>query len=230
MKKHVLVIILFILILPVTAFTQSRYLEEGIGGPGFEFGLGIDDYKLTSFSVATGYSIGGIMDIGVLGERASGTLYTADRTDINFGFVYNLIIVKQKQDLPFSIQLEGSYGYTNVSSDYLDFFHYQKEGQGFKVGASIYSEMAVSDSFSILFGGKSLYENYLFTQTDISDPAAPVVNSTERVEELKLGFLFYISMKLDRWPVISIGSDVLYPVNEQGILLKPSVSFTLPTY
>ena len=232
MKKHkfIFIVLTLIFILPIAVSSQSRYLEDGIGGPGFEFSMSIVDYELTTFGMTAAYSIGGIMDIGVFADRETGTLGNDPRTDINVGFLYNLIVVKKTEYIPFNLQLEGAYGYTNVSSDYLDGFNLQKEGQGFQLGMSIYSEIQVLSNYAILVGGKGLYQNYIFTQTDVTNPNAPVIDDTERIEELKFGVLSAISMKLDNWPIISLGMEVLYSVQEPGISVKPSVSITSPSY
>ena len=223
MKKHRFIYSILILVftLPMAVSAQSRHLEDGIGGPGFEFSTVIDDYKLTTIGMTAAYSIGGIMDIGFFIDRETGTLYNFDRTDINAGFIYNLIVVKQTKYVPFSLQLEGAYGYTNVSSEYLDFFDIQRVGQGFKFGLSIYSELAVLSNFAILVGGKGSYKNYIFTET---------FAGSERIEELKFGFLSAISMKLDNWPIFSLGVEVLYSIPETGISVKPSISIVKPSY
>ncbi len=223
MKKHefICIVLALLFILPISVSAQSRNLEDGIGGPGFEFSMGIIDYELRNFGLTAAYSIGGIMDIGVFADREIGTLSGYERTDINAGFLYNIIVVKQTENVPFNLQMEGSYGYTNVSSDYLDFFDVQMVGQGFKFGISIYSEIVVFSNFAILVGGKGLYKNYIFTRTDIG---------TERTEELKVGFLSAVSMKLDNWPIISIGAEVFYPVSDPGIIVRPSISIVNPSY
>lgn len=223
MKKHrfIYTVLILVLTLPMAISAQSRHLEDGIGGPGFEFSTVIDDYKLTTIVMTAAYSIGGIMDIGFFINREKGTLYNFDRTDINAGFIYNLIVVKQTEYNPFSLQLEGSYGYTNVSSDYLDFFDIQMVGQGFKFGLSLYSELAVFSNFAILVGGKGFYKNYIFTET---------IAGSERVEELKYGFLSTLSMKLDNWPIISLGVEVLYSIPDPGISVRPSISIVNPGY
>lgn len=232
MKKHdfIFIVLTLLFTLPISISAQSRYLEDGIGGPGFEFSMGIVDYGLTTFGMTAAYSIGGIMDIGVFADRETGTLGNDPNTDINVGFLYNLIVVKQTEYIPFNLQLEGSYGYTNVSSDYLDGLDLQKEGQGFQLGMSIYSEILIISKFGILVGGKGLYTNYIFTTTDVPVPAEPVVYNLERIEELEFGFLSSISMKMDKWPIISLGVEVLYSIPDPGISVKPTISIVNPGY
>ena len=204
-----------------TVSAQSRYLEDGIGGPGFDFSMSLIDYNLAMFEVSAAYSIGGIMDIGFYTNRETGTLYGFDRTDYNFGFLYNLIVVKQTENVPFNLQLEGSYGYTNVDSEYLTNTSQEREGQGFTFGVSLFSDIPVFSRFSILVGGKGLYKNYIFTET---------IAGSERTEELHYGFISDFSMKLDNWPIISLGLEVLYSVPDPGISVKPSISIVSPSY
>lgn len=223
MKNHEIsfLVLIILFLFPITVSAQSRYLEDGIGGPGFEFSMGIVDYKLSTLGVNAAYSIGGIMDIGFYANRETGTLYNFDRTDINIGFLYNLIVVKQTEYVPFNLQLEGSYGYTNVDSDYLTNTSQEREGQGFTFGASLFSEIPVFPRFGILIGGKGLYKNYIFTET---------IAGSERSEELQYGFISAFSMKLDNWPIIALGVEVLYSTPDPGISVKPSLSITNPSY
>ena len=220
-NKFIYTVLIFLFFLPLSGFSQSRYLEDGIGGPGFELSLGLVDYELTTFGIGAAYSIGGIMDIGVYMAREEATLAIYDSTELDLGFNYNLIVVKQTKYVPFNLQLEGSYGYTNVSSDYLTNTSQERFGQGFKLGSSIYSEISIIPYFGIIIGGKGLYSNYIFTQTAIDN---------ERIEELEFGFLSAISMKIDNWPIISLGVEVLYSVQEPGISVEPSISFINPSY
>lgn len=223
MKKYkfILIVLLLISVLPLSVFAQSRYLEDGIGGPGFELSMGIVNYKLTTFGLNTAYSIGGIMDIGFYANRETGTLYNFDRTDYNFGFLYNLIVVKQTDNVPFNLQLEGSYGNTNVESEFLTSTSQKREGQGFTFGVSLYSKIPVSSMFGILVGGKGLYKNYIFTET---------IAGSERTEEFQYGFISAISMKLDNWPIAALGVEVLYSTPDPGISVKPSISIVIPSY
>ncbi len=223
MKKHKYIYIILILLLavPMVVSAQSRYLENGIGGPGFEFSVVVDDDILSTIGITAAYSIGGIMDIGVFVDRETGTLYDFDRTDINVGFLYNLIVVKQTEYVPFNLQLEGAYGYTNISSEYLDFWGIQRIGQGFKFGISVYSELTLFSHFAILVGGKGSYKNYIFTET---------IAGSERIEELQYGFISAFSMKLDNWPIIALGVEVLYSTPDPGISVKPSISIINPGY
>ena len=230
MKRIILICIISAFYLSVNLFGQSRYLEDGISGPGLTINAGVNDYKFTTIGMAASYSIGGIMDFGVLMNRVEGTLYDTARTDIDFNFIYNLIVVKQSEYTPFNVQLEGTYGYTNVNSDYLDFFKFQRTGQGFTIGMSVFSDLALINHLDFLIGVKGFYRNYLFTLTDISNPDVPVVDSLERAEELKMGVLAAVSLKLDNWLVIALGTDLLYSIMESGVSVIPTLSVISPMH
>lgn len=223
MKKNVFIflIITLLFIFSGTVSGQSRYLEDGIGGPGFEFSMGFVDYNLSTFGVSAAYSIGGMMDIGFYANRETGTLYNFDRIDISFGFLYNLIVVKQTETVPFNLQLDGSYGFTNVDSDFLTNTSQEREGQGFTLGVSLYHEILLFQKFGFLVGGKGFYKNYVFTET---------ISGRERIEELKYGFISALSMKLDNWPIIALGVEVLYSTPIPGISVVPSISIINPGY
>ncbi|MCK5672805.1 MAG: hypothetical protein KAH95_05485, partial [Spirochaetales bacterium] len=125
------------------------------------------------------------------------------------------------ENVPFNLQLEGSYGYTNVDSDWLTNTSQEREGQGFTIGVSLYNEISVFSKFGILIGGKGFYRNYIFTET---------IAGSERIEELQYGFISAFSMKLDNWPIIALGVEVLYSTPDPGISVKPSISIINPGY
>ena len=60
MKQKVCLIILISLIVPAALFSQSKYLEDGVGGNGFSINTDIKDNSLSSVGFSAAYSIGGL--------------------------------------------------------------------------------------------------------------------------------------------------------------------------
>ena len=114
MKQKVRLIILISLFVPAVAFSQSKYLENGVGGNGFSINTAITDNSLSTIGFSAAYSIGGLMDFGIDFCTEEITIDSHEGTDINFALLYNVILIKQTELNPINIQLEGSYGYTNT--------------------------------------------------------------------------------------------------------------------
>lgn len=225
-KKTAFLSALILLLFVFAANAQSRYLEKGIGGSCFQFDTLFDASGLSSFGLSAAYSIGGSMDIGFSLDRAAGSVEGFDSTEWSFDFLYNIIVIKQSDYIPVSLQLEGTYGFTNISSDYLTNQDYTLEGQGFSVGASVFREFNSKGLFSFLVGAKGQYKNYLFTTTDNSDSSS----TTERNENFKWGGIAGISFKPVRWPVFTIQTEILYDQTAGGIFIEPSLLIISPSF
>ncbi len=227
-SKYVLILLLFLTLPPI--FGQSRYLENGISGSCLTINAVIDDGNYLSSGLSAAFSIGGIMDFGFDLNRETGNISSFDKTDWIFSFFYNIIVLKQTEFTPFSFQLEGTYGYTNSSSDYLDYYQYTRGGQGFKIGGSIYRDFLLGNSLSLIFGAKADYRNYVYTETNNQNPAAPVVNNTDRVENLRWGGLGAITFHPKSWPVFILETEVLYDQTDGSIIVEPSLLVISPSY
>jgi len=220
----------------INLVSQSRYLENGISGSQFQLNTTIDSTGVNSLGLSSAYSIGGIMDIGFNLARATAMLEGFDSTEWSFDFLYNIIVLKQSENMPLSLQLEGLYGYTNVSSAYLDANAKTYDGQGFLVGASIFREFNKKGLFSFLIGAKGIYRNYMFTETTttVTDPGPPIVSSTtttsNRREKFAFGGIAAVSLRPKKWPIFTIEVEVLYDQSENDILFIPTFLIISPRY
>ena len=220
---------LLLLFLLFPAGAQSRYLEEGIGGSSFGMETRISDGGIYSLGLTASYSIGGIMDFGFRLARETGTLEETEKIDWNYSFLYNLIVIKQSDMVPFSFQLEGAYGYTNVSSHYLDVNNRSQSAQGFHVAGSLYRLFNADGNFLLLLGGKGKYENYLLSEFNTAT-GLPVLSSTQRNEELSWGGVTALSFKIDKGPLITLQVEVLYNQEAAGYIIEPSLMFISPSF
>lgn len=210
--------------------SQSRYLESGIGGSCFKINTAIEEEELFSAGISAAYSIGGIMDIGINLVRETGKIQTYSRTDWSFNLMYNLIVIKQTSYIPFSVQLEGIYGYTNVSSEYLDINQFTRESQGYGLGISLFREFNRRSFLSLIAGAKGVYNNTLLTEMNNQIPSSPTINFNEREEIFLWGGLYAITIKPDKWPYFSLELNVLFDQTNGGMLIEPSFLITTPNF
>ena len=227
-KISFLILFSIIIIAPLSA--QSRYLENGIGGSCVSWEGVVDSTGLFDMGIAASYSIGGIMDIGFQLNREIGLIENYSKVDWNYAFLYNLIIIKQTKSVPFSFQLEGSYGFSNTDSDGLQNLHFTNSGQGFQIGGLVYREFKILSSWSLLLGVEGAYRNYLYTMMDETNPASPVIDSLNRIEDFQWGGLAAVTFRAEHWPVISLESGICYDQNSGRILVEPKISIISPSY
>lgn len=225
--KKILLILLF-LCLVLNGFSQSRYLENGIGGSCFAFNTNFSSPGITSLGASAAYSIGGIMDIGFQLSRENGTIEGTDSTAWNFDFLYNIIVIKQSDVIPLSIQLEAGYGFSNISSNYLTTNNITRGGQGFNMGASVFREFNSKGLFSFLVGGKINYKNFMFTEVDSSGTAS--LTTTDRDEDFFVGGITAVSFKPEKWPIFTIELEVLYNQYADSVFFQPSLLIISPKF
>ena len=220
---------LFLLTAALPMAAQSRYLDDGIGGSSFGIRTLTDDTGVYSVGLSASYSIGGIMDFGFRLARETGTLETYDKTEWNYSFLYNLIVIKQADLIPFSFQLEGSYGYTNVSSVYLDGNSLTQNSQGFDVAGSLFRLFNSESSYPFLLGAKGKYKNYVLNQYD-NTSGIPVLDSSRRNEDLMYGGIASLSYKMDQGPLFTLEVEALYNQTSEKFVVESSLLFTSPSF
>jgi len=216
--------ILFLFILSVNTYSQSRYLENGIAGSAFKFNTKLSDSGLKSVGISAAYSIGGIMDIGLEMNRQSEKILTHVGTNWNLNFLYNIIVLKQSDYIPLSIQLEGKYGFTNVTSDTL--ILNTLEGQGFNLGISVFREFFSKKLISFLIGAKGSYSNFNYTEMDSSS----TIISSDRIECFSFGGIVALSLKPPKWPIFTIEVEAFYNQTVGEISVEPSFLVIAPSY
>ena len=229
LKVNMSIIILFLIISPAV-FSQSAYLDDGVGGSGFFVNGVIDDSGFSTIGIISSYSIGGIMDFGIDLKTEQGTIDNNDSTDLNLSLLYNLIAIKQSVSQPINVQLEGSYGYINTTSDYLDYYNRRRTGQGFNLGIFLYHNFFSSSIVGFNLGGKLQYSNFLTTTYDYTDPNIPEIVSEARTENIKYGGAVSFKFHPELWPLFNIGLSVFYDPNSEIVEYLPSINIIAPQY
>lgn len=170
----------------ITAFpsmAQSSYTQSGLNGALFDAHTALDmDGIVQSFGGQLGYSIGGILDVGLNFSMSYDEIEGQDSQETNIGLKYGLMLLKQEDLSPVSLELGGSYGYSFVDSNYYENNDQQKEGQGYNIQLKLFRDFSTGDSSAIRFGPFGGFRNYKYTIQDIS-PATEETRTFSPVRE-----------------------------------------------
>ncbi len=234
--KSIPPLILIILFLSTALAAQSAYLEKGTNGVGIEVESLLELGKLESFGIGAGYSISGIMDLGVKAGMSFGELeaddveYDADETQV--AIFYNINILKQDDDIPLSFQVKGFYGLMNITSNYLDNHSppLLKRGTGFSIGADMYKDFKLLPFWLVRLGLTGFYEAYRYSTEEDNPPAEanPEYPVIERVSNIYYGFLSSFLFKTKKEGVLSVGLKFLLN-KELSWKLAPAISIAIPS-
>jgi hypothetical protein len=190
-----LIMLFFLCSLVATA--QGAYLEKGDNGFGTEVRAMCTTEAFRGIGFTAGYSIAGILDVGLDLGYTLGEFPGSDSTELSLGFSYNVNVLKQSAGVPLSVQILGSYGLANVSDDALP-SDLVRRATGYTIGVSLGRTFRLTSFWLLRVTGLLDYEskNYLDKQIFINsegDPVVTVVNM-DHVRNLLfgggLGFLF----------------------------------------
>jgi hypothetical protein len=197
MKIAILPLVAILLFCSISLFAQGAYLEKGDNGFGVEVrGMWTPEaFKGVGFTA--GYSIAGILDVGFDLGYTLGELSGSDSTELSLGFDYNVNVVKQSAGVPLSVQILGSYGLTNVSSDALP-PDLVRRATGYTIGVSLGRNFRLTSFWMLRITGLLDYESKTYTDTEVfinadGDPVVTVVNLDHMTNLFYgggLGFLF----------------------------------------
>ncbi len=213
--KKIFLLIFILVLFPVLIFSQSKFLEDGVGGSSFSVMSDFDTAGYKSSGFYAGYSIGGIMDFGVVLNLET------PKNELDFAFIYDIIVIKQNNYNPINIQLEGAYGFTHSLSDAA------KDMRGFNLGAFLFHEFFRTSVVSVLLGAKAKYTNYMVVTYDNSDPNNPIILSSKRLEKISYGGEMALSVKIHNWPIISAGVTGFYIPASSDMVFTPFISLTI---
>jgi len=143
--------------------------------------------------VAAGYSIAGILDIGAGLTYALGELGGYSSSDLRIAFDYRVNVLKQSEGVPLSLQIMGSYGLNDVSSEYLDGPPAKiRRGTGYTIGLDLSRNFRLVRFLLLHLNLLVDYESFAYTDRLESTPT--VIDNEERTRNLSYGggggFLF----------------------------------------
>lgn len=180
---------------------QSNMVPRGLNGVLFDLHSGFNiDYRnwdslaaenlLGDVGFRTGYSIGGVLDVGALFTLSYGEIEQQSSTETNLAIVYGVMLLKQDVFCPVSLELGGSYGYSFVDSAYYHTADLQKQGFGYDLKCSLYLDTAPGECLGMRFGLFGGYTSYGYEIENILPASEEArVFSVERDSEVCFGLV-----------------------------------------
>ncbi len=219
MKRNT-VLIFFLFLLSSGVFAQSTYLPLGLNGTSFEISSQFNETGIQNVMFDTGYSIGGRMDLSLLGGVQFETIDGNEEVIPSFTFKYDIIMIKQQKSVPFSVKAGLGIGFSSSLKDNRSIF-----------GTDYGYNMQLTRSFSIhrlYLGLNGLFE-YNRILYEIRSPAsAEDPTSTLRLHTFCYGFALDLGYKYSNENMILLRGDFLFNQDAQFnirlkvILLVPS--------
>ena len=185
MKIVCLICIVVFLVCSFGAFAQGTYLEKGQNGFGGEVRLMWSQDGFEGVGVVTGYSIAGILDIGFDLGYTLGELQGSSASELAIGFAYKANVLKQSPQIPLSLQIMGSYGLVNVSSDYLDANDLIRRGTGYTIGVGLSRNFRLTSYWLLRMNVLVDYESFTYNERKVAAPT--IITNPEHVGNLFFG-------------------------------------------
>ncbi|WP_319562182.1 hypothetical protein [Marispirochaeta sp.] len=162
--KKIWLLILLLLGISAQVYSQSSFTRSGINAALFNVQSSLsDDGSLKDIGGRLGYSIGGVLDVGAVFSVDMTEIESRSATETNIGIFYGIVLVKQEDFSPVSLELSGSYGYSFVDSGYYDDNDLQKEGHGYDLQLQLMRDFSFAESFMLRFGVFGNYRSYNYT-------------------------------------------------------------------
>ena len=223
-------------------FSQSAHLENGVNGTGVTIKAVWEPGKLAGVGFHTGYSLSGIMDLGMGLDLFFDEIQGTNTREVNGYIFYNVFVFKQQQWIPVSLQVVGSYGLNHISGEYFDDNGLIKRGTGFTIGAVLSRNFTILPALEVMVGLSTSYRSYRFStvteQPPEEIPEPPVEPPVEEVPEIRYplaeeesnfyyGCLLGISLLPARGPVFSVSVAALLDLDAK-FHLEPELSVAVP--
>lgn len=179
--------------------------------------------SVDSAGVAAGFSIGGVLEVGVGLSLENDEVDGEDAREVGGRITLTVSPLRQGVGVPVSLALHGSYGLTRTHSDYLDEAGKSVRGQGFTAGISLLREFRFQ-STSLRLGLSTDYRSYTY----ITDTEAPPASTTSREGELTYGASVGFGVLLASGALLA--TDVVATANSDlDIRVGPAVRLSFPT-
>jgi hypothetical protein len=160
---------LLLLGISASVCAQSSFTRSGINAALFDVQTSLnDDGSLRKAGGRIGYSIGGILDVGTEFNIVLSEIESRSATETSIGIIYGLMLAKQENFAPFSIELSGAYGYSFVDSSYYESLDLGKEGHGYDLRLHVLRDIGLGDFWDLRIGVSGAYRSYRYTIIDLS--------------------------------------------------------------
>jgi hypothetical protein len=168
------------------AGAQGLLTERGFNGMGASTQVVLAPGGVRAVSLSGGYSISGILDLGMDIGVVPGVLEGSAATDLGVSGLLSVIVLKQTPTLPFSLQLTSSYGLVTTESTYLTFNHLTRRGFRYSFGAGLHSSISFTRAVGVQLGVVGSYASTRIT-TEPLGTGVPGYPRAEREQALGLG-------------------------------------------
>lgn len=224
MRRVALGLLILGVVVPVTA--QSTYVETGASGGGIEAAVSLDDFAYAETRVDLGYSIGGVLDVGLTGYGAKPE---SNLTETGFGGTLRVHMLKQSRVTPFSVVLGSVFGFSNTTGPPLTDNRLQRESTGFAFDLSAIRDLYVSNAFFFRLALKGSYGSDVVTTSLVyTVPSGEDTEYPQEVRETRIRYGGMVGFGIHAGDSFSIalGCDVLTNMDFE-IFLVPRMAVVL---
>ena len=201
--------------LPSALFAQSNTTKSGLNGALFDVYTSFDiENILKNCGGRLGYSISGILDIGMDFDIQRGKIEGTNSTETNIGIRYGVMLLKQEELAPFSLEIGGSYGYSLIECGYYNDEGLQEEGAGYKLHTRILRDYQIDKASQFRIGIIGSVRNYNYTTERIALAAEEAqLYSIERQIDFQYGLIGAYTKTTGKGSTYCIGLEPLMDEN-----------------
>jgi len=224
--------IVIFLVLSAGVIAQGAYLEKGQNGFGGEVRAIWSQNEFEGVGFTAGYSIGGILDIGLDMAYSLGEIHGTASSELAFGFAYDVNVLKQSVIVPVSLQVMGSYVLANVSSDYLEANDLVRRATGYTIGLCLSRNFRFTSYWLLRMTLLTDYESTVYQDTKVvptgvGEETIVAVVDQDRVADLffgaELGFLFVFP----RGSILALQAE-LRADQDLELQIRPTLALAFP--
>jgi len=246
--KKISAVALVLLAAALPAAAQSIDITDGSNAVGLGFHGELDTGSLLELGGHTAFSIAGIMDIGAYFATATETVNGVEGSNRTLGAILNLMPLKQRAGVPFSLQLRLRYGATFVDRDLVvaeledrDVFEEVRDVEstrtGYSLGAGLTRDVPLGPLLTLRLGAdaefraaRSIYRA-VFSAADGDDDDDDETEESVGFRETSVlyGPSAGISVRFPRGPVLAFTSRFLFD-DDQELVFRPELSLILLQY
>jgi hypothetical protein len=222
-RLYCMAAILLLAIATKAADGQGTFLQMGESGVGINGGFELLDDG-SAFGVGIGYSVIGVLDMGV--EVAKGNIDDKELgTDISFTGLspsLGVHVLKQSEEIPFSFYVEGGYLKGTYSADFLDELDWDMTASGWGIGGSVFGRIALSSEAELI---PSIGVTHTSTEVEIKDRLGDSISNDDASTSFDVGVSF--AFKLPPQTILFISPGLNF--GEESTTFGVDVGFVFNT-
>lgn len=188
-----LFLLVFSLSAAISVTAQSVTLPLYDNGTFIRAGALLGNPEAYGGQIGAGYSISGVLDLGLrfgAGVEPGDSAVTSD-----IGMSYSFAALKQSDAIPLAAQLYGAYTFRAEQSDFLTRNRLLQEARGYSLGVALVRDLYLGSAFAFRLSALAEYSNYTQTTTVGFDST---------------GFTGSADVDYDEYPIVERISGFLY--------------------